>query len=311
MSRRLGGALAWVCALAWACASALAATLPLTEVAPGDYVHLGRPLPLDAPGHDDIANLGFIIGTRCVAVIDTGGSVRMGQALRAAIATRTPRPICFVINTHGHVDHVLGNGAFVDTGATFVGHAALPGALTRSRSFFLENYHDDLATADGRAQLVLPTRTVSDALTLDLGGRRLTLRAWPPAHTDADLTVTDESTRVLYAGDLLFVGRAPALDGRLEGWLAAIDALAATAVARTVPGHGPLPAPGAPTARAWAAERAYLTALQAEVRGDLDGGLSLEDALRKAATEPHGPWLLWESVHPRNVARVYRDLEWR
>src|SRR5579871_2680537 len=75
------------------------------QVAPGVFVHFGQPLPLDAPGHDDIANIGFIVGQRCVAVIDTGGSVRMGRLLRAAVRTHTTTPICYVVNTHVHVDH--------------------------------------------------------------------------------------------------------------------------------------------------------------------------------------------------------------
>src|SRR5580658_6389841 len=118
----------------------------LDEIAPGVFVHPGKALALDAPGHDDIANIGFVVGARCVAVIDTGGSVRVGRALRAAIRTRTSLPVCYVINTHVHVDHVLGNAAFRQQGTEFLGHAQLPDALTRSREFFLKNYAADLDT---------------------------------------------------------------------------------------------------------------------------------------------------------------------
>src|SRR5271168_1208632 len=93
----------------------------VNELASGVYVHRGAQLPLDAPGHDDIANIGFVVGSRCVAVIDTGGSVRVGRGLRAAIRRRTSLPICYVINTHVHVDHVLGNFAFVSDRPSFVG----------------------------------------------------------------------------------------------------------------------------------------------------------------------------------------------
>lgn len=86
--------------------------LAVDELAAGVYVHRGAQLPLDVPGHDDIANIGFIVGSRCVAVIDTGGSARVGRALRATVRRRTSLPICYVINTHVHVDHVLGNEAF-------------------------------------------------------------------------------------------------------------------------------------------------------------------------------------------------------
>jgi hypothetical protein len=116
----------------------------LHEISGGVFVHPGKPLPLSAPGHDDIANLSFVVGTQCVAVIDTGGSIRIGEALRDAVKHRSKRPICYVIDTHVHVDHVLGNAAFSPDQPQFVGHAGLPAALERSRAFFLETYGADL-----------------------------------------------------------------------------------------------------------------------------------------------------------------------
>ena len=113
------------CALALASSAATAAPLEIHEVAHGVFVHEGATLALDAPGHDDIANIGFVVGERCVAVIDTGGSVRTGRALREAIASRTKVRICYVINTHVHVDHVLGNAAFKADQPAFVGSASL------------------------------------------------------------------------------------------------------------------------------------------------------------------------------------------
>ncbi|MGH8123369.1 MAG: quinoprotein relay system zinc metallohydrolase 2, partial [Rudaea sp.] len=232
------------CAVLFGAAASMAeaadSAFNLSAVAPGVFVHLGKPLALDAPGHDDIANIGFIVGARCVAVIDSGGSVRTGRALRAAIRRHTALPICYVINTHVHVDHVLGNFAFKDDHASFVGHAALAAALARSREFLLRQYADDFDAPATPAQIIAPDRGVDTTLDLDLGDRHLTLRAWPKAHTDCDLTVFDQKTATLWTGDLLFRGRLPALDGSVKGWLAAIDVLAHMPVKIAVPGHGPV-----------------------------------------------------------------------
>jgi quinoprotein relay system zinc metallohydrolase 2 len=291
-------------------AEAAPATTSLTmrELAPGVFVHLGQQLPLDAPGHDDIANIGFIVGRRCVAVIDTGGSMRIGRALHAAVRQRTRLPICYVINTHVHVDHVLGNAAFLQDRPVFIGHWALKAAMERSRDFFLQHYADDLDQPPGAAQIVTPDIAVEHALELDLGARQLSLRAWPTAHTDCDLTVLDQQSRTLWTGDLLFRDRLPALDGSAAGWLAAIDDIARLKVAHAVPGHGPLTAD---LASALDPERRYLRALLDGVQQQLSQGASMQQAIAQVAAAEKPGWLLWDATHPHNVARVYEQMEWQ
>jgi quinoprotein relay system zinc metallohydrolase 2 len=302
----------------WRIATLLAAALLLSgagedggltvdELASGVFVHRGAQLPLDAPGHEDIANIGFIVGSRCVAVIDTGGSVRIGVRLRAAVRRHTSLPICYVINTHVHVDHVLGNEAFKDEHPSFVGHAALAPAIVRSRPFFVKEYAQDLDVPAAPEQVIGPDRLVATELTLDLGERPLRLRAWPTAHTDCDLTVYDEKTSTLWTGDLLFIERLPALDGSLVGWIAAIDRLAELRVKLAVPGHGP---PTLHIEAPLARERRYLDSLLRGVRRELAGGESLQDALAHVGGEEKSGWLLWDAVHPHNVARAYEELEW-
>ncbi|MEP6548171.1 MAG: quinoprotein relay system zinc metallohydrolase 2 [Gammaproteobacteria bacterium] len=279
----------------------------LSEPSPGIFVHRGRQLALDVPGHDDIANIGFIVGRKCVAVIDTGGSMRIGRELRAAVAQHTALPVCYVINTHVHVDHVLGNAAFKSDQPSFVGHTALTQAMARSTEFFLAHYGGDLDSPPGADQIIAPDRVVENELTLDLGGRQLALRAWPTAHSDCDLTVYDGQTGTLWTGDLLFRERLPAVDGSVKGWLKVLDELARMRVRLAVPGHGPITRA---VAAALVPERRYLQALTAGVRDELSRGKSPQDAIEHvaAAQKPH--WLLWDSVHPHNVMRVIQELEW-
>jgi quinoprotein relay system zinc metallohydrolase 2 len=305
--------------LAGACLSAILLAPPLTaspdsfevhEIAAGVFVHPGKPLPLDAPGHDDIANLSFVVGAQCVAVIDTGGSVRIGAALRDAVKRRSARPICYVINTHVHVDHVLGNVAFSADQPQFVGHAGLAAALDRSRDFFLKTYGADLQDPPAAAQIIGPGRTVAVGTdtVLELGGRHLTVHAWPTAHTDCDVSVYDSLSRTLFTGDLVFVQRTPALDGSILGWLNVLDALASSSVAHVVPGHGPV---GSELEPAVAAQRDYLNALLTGVRREIAQGRALQEAisdLSPAAAQEH--WLLWDETQPHNVARAYQELEW-
>ncbi|WP_428422010.1 quinoprotein relay system zinc metallohydrolase 2 [Methylibium sp.] len=311
----LYGALALLTA---ACAGPAAAptTPPATiaQIAPGVYLHRGALEDWGPANQGDVSNSGFVVGSRCVAVIDTGGSAPVGQRLLAAVRHTTSLPVCYVINTHAHPDHVLGNSAFADAARQagepapqFVGHRRLPAALATRGPFYLNALKRDFGPtyADG-ARIVPPTVLVDDRLELELGERRLSLRVWPTAHTDADLSVLDERSRTLFLGDLLFVDHTPVVDGRLKGWLAALARLRGWQVATVVPGHG-APSPDWPAALD--AEQAYLARLQADVRAAIKQGLTLSQAVARIA--PDRPdWRLLEIFHARNVTAAYAELEW-
>jgi quinoprotein relay system zinc metallohydrolase 2 len=227
--------------------------------------------------------------------------------LRAAITRSTSLPICFVINTHVHVDHVLGNFAFRSARPSFVGSASLAEAMVSSAHFFLTEYPEDFSGPPTSNQVIGPDRLVEHEMTLDLGKRRIVLRAWPRAHTDCDLTVYDESSGTLWTGDLLFRDRLPALDGSVKGWLGALDELARMSVKLAIPGHG---APTANLAAAIDPERRYLQTLVEGVREQLAAGKPMGDAVEQVGTAEKSHWLLWDGVHQRNVDRVYQELEW-
>ena len=283
----------------------------LQQVAPGVYVHLGRLEDWGPANQGDVANSGFIIGSRCVAVIDPGGGAAPAQRLLEQVQRTTPLPICYVINTHAHPDHVLGNSVLADApraaGAEFVGHHKLPAALQARAPYYLNALRRDFGAEHATAvRIVVPTRRVEGLLQLDLGDRLITLQAWPTAHTDADLTVLDERTRTLFLGDLLFVKHTPVVDGRLKGWLAVLGQLRDASVAHAVPGHG---AVSTDWPRALDAEQHYLLQLQADVRHALKQGLTLSQAVERIA--PDRPdWLLLDVFHRRNVTAAYAELEW-
>lgn len=277
----------------------------VTEVAAGVLVHQGRHAGLDDPGRDDSANIGFVIGRDCVAVIDTGGSVATGTRLLHAIRARTALPVCYVINTHGHFDHILGNAAFVNEHPKFVGHTNLATAVDASREYFLEHFAPELGT-NPKSAVIGPDTLVERELTLDLGGRELRLQAQPVAHTVADLTIIDQQTNTLWSGDLVFMERLPVVDGNVKGWLAWMNANATEPYARVIPGHGPA---SAPWPAAMAAQRDYLTGLIATVKAALSAGEFLEDVTAAGDKAPLAGWQV-RAMHTRNLSRVYRELEW-
>ena len=283
-------------------------TFNVTEVSPGVFVHQGRYEIFTPRNSGDTSNNGFIIGRDGVAVIDTGGSPRVGRELLGAIRVRTKLPIKYVINTHMHPDHVFGNVAFEAEKPVFVGHAKLPRALAARADRYLAINKELLGDAFEGERIIPPTELVKDRLELDLGDRKLLIEAHATAHTDNDLTVLDEKTGMMFLGDLLFSKHVPALDGSIRGWLMLIDTLKARPdIKLAVPGHGPASMPW-PTAIA--AEERYLSKIADDVRGMIKQGKTLADAAQTAGLSEKDAWLLFKEYNARNVSAAFAELEW-
>ena len=304
-----GAAVALCCLPAWrAQAEALTqGALAVTETATGVYVSRGVHTEATPENLGAIANVAFVVGRESVAVIDTGGCRRWGQSLRDAIRGVTPLPIRHVINSHVHPDHIFGNAAFADGAPAIVGHAKLPAALQQRGAFYLKIVEEALGALAEGTQILPPTVTVADRMEIDLGGRVLLLRAHPTAHTDNDLSVLDDATGTLFASDLLFMERTPALDGSLLGWLQVLDELRQLPAARVVPGHGPA---SAPWPAALDAQTRYLQILRDEIRQILKQGGTMEQAVETAGQGERGNWQLFDDYHPRNVVTAFAELEW-
>jgi quinoprotein relay system zinc metallohydrolase 2 len=192
---------------------------------------------------------------------------------------------------------------------TFVGHHNLPTELAKRGTYYLQSFRDQLgAAAIAAVRIIPPTLLVDNETTLDLGGRRLRLTAWSPAaHTACDLTVLDETSGVLFSGDLVFLQHVPVVDGSLTGWLSVLPRLAKLPARVVVPGHGRLVAPWP---QALDDERRYFDVLAQDARRLIAAGTPLQRAVPEIGRSERSRWQLFDDYNPRNATVAFTELEW-
>ncbi len=283
------------------------ATFAVENVGNGIYVHHGKHLDIDDGYQGDICNISFVVGSKGVAVIDTGGSLKVGNQLRDAIKKVTPLPVLYVINSHVHPDHIFGNAAFKQDKPQFVGHAKLGDAMQLRQEAY-EKLNIRFLGADAKgSEIVKPTILVKEPMDLDLGDRTLKVTPYPNAHSNTDISVIDSKTSTLFTGDLLFIERTPVIEGDIKGLIAAIETLKTYPVKQVVPGHGPV-------AKDWITalnnEQRYLNAVLTDIRATIKSGGDMGKAMDTAAAGERDKWQLFDIANRRNVNTLYPSLEW-
>lgn len=278
------------------------------EIAPGVFVHMGNVADVTRGNRGDISNIGFVIGSESVAVIDAGGSRAVGEQVYLAVRQQTAKPISHLILTHFHPDHIYGASALTDAGAKIVAHTKYADGIAARA----ETYETNMDRLMGDAFLGSETpraadEAVTDVAEIDLGGRVLELQAWPLAHTSSDMTILDKETGTFFAGDLLFHLHTPAIDGSILGWDGVVASWDSLRIERVVPGHG---ATSLPWPEGTSAQTSYFETLKADARRMIDEGVTLGEAAELIGLSEAENWSLFELFNPRNATVVFTELEW-
>jgi glyoxylase-like metal-dependent hydrolase (beta-lactamase superfamily II) len=235
-------------------------------------------------------NVSVIAGSDGLVVVDTFASEAGARGVLADLRRLSSAPFVAAVNSHVHFDHTFGNGVFAAEGAELIAHeeaaAALPAHAADLRAQAEAELDEDARYAELVAtREVVPERTFSSALTLDLGDRLVELVHPGRGHTSGDVVVRVPDADVLLAGDLVEESAArDAVPGFGEDsfpldWPITLD-LALNLIGPdtvVVPGHG------APVGRDYVQDQRSSIGVVAETIRDLAGrGVPLDQALDAA-----------------------------
>lgn len=224
-------------------------------------------------------NVGVVAGDDGLLVVDTRGTAEQGRALRDDIRRLDARPVRWVVNTHAHFDHVLGNTAFDD-----------------ARIHAHEN-----AAAGFEPPLRRPDHTFSSVGVLDLGNTYVEMFFPGRGHTDGDVVVRVPDLDVVFAGDLVEQSAPPGFgpDSFPLEWPESLELVLGVLDERStvVPGHG------TPVDHAFVLDqRADIADVANTISSLRQQGASVEEALQ------HGEWPWDPALLADAVRRGYEHL---
>jgi glyoxylase-like metal-dependent hydrolase (beta-lactamase superfamily II) len=183
------------------------------------------------------ANFGCVVTPDGVIVIDPGCSAQMASTIHSRIRDITDQPIAYAINTHGHVDHSLGNGHF---DVPVIAHQSCYQAMERARAA----QERELARHDGArggkaAELIsLPTVSFTEDGYLYVGGVLLEL-LHTPGRRDGALAVHLPDEKVLFVGDTVHVDAYPVIEqANTFRWMETLVRLRALGATKIIAARG-------------------------------------------------------------------------
>jgi len=254
------------------------------------------------------ATFGFVITSKGVVLIDSGGTYNGAKAVDAIIKTVTDKPVVKVINTGGQDHRWLGNGYFRQQGAEIIASSAAvedQKARTTDQFFMLANLVGDQEVK--LTDAVYANKTFQNELNFVMGDIEIEIRHQGQAHTPGDSFVWLPQKSVMFTGDIVYTERMLGIIeySNSKSWIEVFQAMASFKPKYIVPGHGQ------PTdlKRARKDTYNYLVFLRQAVTEFMDSGGELSE-INGIDQSNFGNLHNYELLAGRNAQQVYTEIEW-
>lgn len=253
------------------------------------------------------ATFGFVVTPKGVILVDSGASRLGAEKLATAIRAVTALPVRWVLNTGSQDHRWLGNDYFSSRGAEIIALRRTAATQAEFATQHLQGLERGLGQRLAGTQARPATRLLDDGATLEFGGETLTLRH-TDAHFPGDAMILLPKRSVVFTGDLVYVDRllgvlpwSSVIKGR-----AAFKALASTAPAHIIPGHGR----PCDLAKAKRETGDYYDLLAEKVGAAAKEMEPMDEVLKRHADAPAFRHLEnFEALHRANMNRAFTEFE--
>ena len=279
-------------------------TLEPKKVSETTHCFFGLSEVMDERNNGNMSNSCFVNMGSSYLVIDSGPTYQYASQAYKKMKDIKNLPISYVVNTHVHDDHWLGNSYYKELGVQIIGSRAFEDEPKVEMTRMQKRISPD---AYAKTTQVFPTLLVKDKKTLSLDSRKVhIISVNKKAHTDSDLFVYIPSEKMVFVGDLVFNDRIPSIrDGNLKGWIETLDEIREMDVEFIIGGHGEIV-----DVSSIDMTYNYIKTLRERVSSLIEDGEGIGDVVNMVTMDKFKDVNFYDSMHRQNVEIAYRMLEW-
>ena len=209
--------------------------------------------------------------------------------LKQELTKRFAKPVKYLIYSHDHADHISGGEVFADT-AVVIAHENAKATIVGERR-----------------PTAVPDVTLSERLTVELGGKKVELSYLGKNHSDNSIVMRFPDEKVLFAVDFIPIKSLPFRDfpdAYIDDWIESLRKAEALDFDVLAPGHG-----GLGRKEDVRMIRSYLEELREQVLQNLRQGKSVEEIKQLVKMEKYSSWGNYQQYLPLNIEGMARHLQ--
>jgi len=149
------------------------------------------------------SNSHFVVTDKGVLLFDSGSSEIIGNEIKKSIKSVTKKPVRWVVNSHSHADHWLGNTGFTDTGAEIIASERAVRVMKEDGQGSMDAFSRMTKGATGTTHIKYPTLLLSQGEKRNLGGLDVEFIFSNDAHSPGDILMWLPKQKIIFGGDVL------------------------------------------------------------------------------------------------------------
>jgi glyoxylase-like metal-dependent hydrolase (beta-lactamase superfamily II) len=282
--------------------------LSLQKVKDNVYAIVGPFGNRTSENHGNNSTSGFVITNEGVVLVDSGGSYLGAAEIDRFIKQVTDKPVKIVINSGGQDHRWLGNGYFKERGARIIASKAAVDdqrARLQDQMFMLGNLIG-VKGLEG-TEAVYADEAFDESKRFTFGGTNFELKMVGIAHTPGDILIWLPDQRVMFSGDVVFIGRMLGVQSysNSKQWIEAFKTMASFKPDHVIPGHGP----ATNLSQAKTDTLDYLMFLRGTVGAFMEEGGTITD-IGKLDQSRFKHLADYQTLKGRNAQQVFQEMEW-